>query len=67
MAKEEIEILISSEGRLKIHIKGVHGPSCVDLARDIASGLGKEKSKTLTNEYYEKAETKTKAGTYIRK
>jgi len=66
MAKgQEVEIYISPQGELKVHIKGVHGPDCVKKAQALAKGAGKLKCKKLTSEYYQKAESKTSS--YVRR
>lgn len=56
--KEEIEILISEDGYIKFHIKGIKGPKCKDIARAMGKPLGELKDINLTSEYYEKEETR---------
>jgi hypothetical protein len=58
--KQEIEILISEDGCIKFHIKGIKGPKCVELAKVMEKSLGKIKELSLTSEYYEKETTQQK-------
>jgi hypothetical protein len=51
--KHEIELFISEEGELKVHIKGVKGPGCLKILESLAQQIGTEKERTLTSEYYE--------------
>jgi len=60
-AKHEIELFISDDGELKVHIKGIKGPGCLKLLEALVNSLGMEKERTLTSEYYEKEETKAEA------
>ena len=53
MAKEELEIEISPSGKVTARTIGVKGPRCLDLAELLAQIVGREESRTLTNEYYE--------------
>jgi hypothetical protein len=54
----EIELLISDDGELKVHIKGMKGPGCLKILEDLAKEVGHLKEKELTGEYYEKPETR---------
>ncbi|HDD64571.1 MAG TPA: DUF2997 domain-containing protein [Firmicutes bacterium] len=56
--KEEIEILISDDGHLKFHIRGIKGPRCVDIAKSLANECGRIKEITYTSEYYQKEKEK---------
>ncbi len=53
MAKEELEIEIGPSGKVTARTIGVKGPRCLDLADLLARIVGREESRTLTNEYYE--------------
>jgi hypothetical protein len=53
MAKEELEIEISPSGKVTARTIGIKGPRCLDLADLLARIVGREESRTLTNEYYE--------------
>lgn len=52
-AKQEIEILISDEGYVQYHIKGIKGKKCVDISKALAKDLGGIENETFTSEYYE--------------
>jgi hypothetical protein len=56
--KHELELFISEEGELKVHIKGIKGPACLKILENIAKKIGEEKERSLTSEYYEKIEGK---------
>ncbi len=56
MAREEIEIEISSSGKVTARTIGVKGAACLDLADMLAKIVGKEVSRRLTSEYYEAEE-----------
>lgn len=58
--KQEIEILISEDGYVKYHIKGIKGKKCLETGKTIMSSLGEIKDIELTSEYYE-PETKNKS------
>jgi hypothetical protein len=53
----EIELFISDDGELKVHIKGMKGPGCAKILDSLAKEMGYLKDKELTGEYYEKPET----------
>ncbi len=53
----EIELFISEDGELKVHIKGLKGPGCLKVLDSLAKGVGYLKNKELTGEYYEKPQT----------
>ena len=53
MAREEIEIEISPSGKVTAKTIGIKGSRCLDVAEMLAQIVGREESRTLTNEYYE--------------
>jgi hypothetical protein len=53
----EIELFISDDGELKVHIKGMKGPGCLKVMDSLAKEVGHLKDKELTGEYYEKPQT----------
>lgn len=65
--KHEIELFISDDGELKVHIKGMKGPGCLKVFDSLAKDLGIVENKRLTGEYYESAETKKTSGTNLKK
>jgi len=55
--KHEIELFISDDGELKVHIKGIKGSGCLKVLDSLAKDLGVIKDKELTSEYYESSTT----------
>lgn len=53
MAREEIEIEISPNGKVTVRTKGIKGQACLDIAETFVQLLGREEEKQLTSEYYE--------------
>lgn len=51
--KHEIELFISDDGELKVHIKGMKGSGCVKILDSLVKEIGSEKERQLTSEYYE--------------
>lgn len=51
--KQEVEIFISDDGELKVHIRGIKGPSCMEVLDKLASDYGEIKEKVPSSEYYE--------------
>ncbi|MFA5118132.1 MAG: DUF2997 domain-containing protein [Candidatus Omnitrophota bacterium] len=52
-AKQEIELFISDDGQLKVHIKGMKGPGCLKVIESITKEVGTLQEKQLSSEYYE--------------
>ncbi len=59
MAQHEVEIEITKQGDVKVHIKGVKGKACLEYAQWLTELVGKVKDQQLTSEYYE-PEVKTR-------
>ncbi len=55
MAREELEIEISPDGKVTVRTLGIKGPECVDVVELFAQIIGKEEARQLTSEYYEVA------------
>ena len=53
MAQHDVEITISRNGEVKVHVKGVKGKGCLEYVKWLQQVVGKVKSQTLTSEYYE--------------
>lgn len=53
MQKEELEITISTEGKVKVHIKGIKGKKCMNYVDFIKQNIGNVEEQKLTSEYYE--------------
>jgi hypothetical protein len=64
--KQEIELFISDNGELKVHIKGIKGPGCLKAVEAITKEVGIETERHLTGEYYESEKGKDTSGTKIK-
>jgi len=53
MAKEELEIEITAEGKVTIKTIGIKGSRCIDVTEMLARIVGREEHRELTAEYYE--------------
>jgi len=40
MELQEIEVVIDPDGTVKLEVRGVSGPACLDLTADLESALG---------------------------
>jgi hypothetical protein len=56
MPQRDVEITISKNGEVKVHIKGIKGKACLKFGAFLADVVGKVKSQQLTSEYYEPEE-----------
>ena len=54
---QELELFISDDGELKVHIKGIKGQGCLKTLESLVKDIGFVKGKELTGEYYEKPQT----------
>jgi len=55
--RQELEINISKEGDVQIHVKGKSGKKCFDLTAGLEEALGLVTSREFTSEYYKNEET----------
>ena len=53
MEMQELEITIDREGRVQVQVKGVHGPACLSLTKDLESAVGVVAERTCSPAYYE--------------
>lgn len=53
---QEMEVTISPTGEVKIEVKGVAGPGCMDLTRELENQLGTVEDRQLKGEYYQQNE-----------
>lgn len=53
METHELEIEISPAGEVKVHVKGVKGPGCMQYAELVEEILGVRGNRERTSEYYE--------------
>ncbi len=54
MEREVLDIEISKEGEVKVWVKGIKGPRCLDARELFREFLGPIKATATTDEYYEK-------------
>ena len=50
---DEIEIEIDAQGQVKIWVKGVDGPKCLQLTHELEALIGEVIGRELTAEYYQ--------------
>lgn len=65
--RHELELFISDDGELKVHIKGIKGPGCLKVLDSLTKEIGPKKEIILNTEYYESQDTKDKPKTQIKK
>ncbi|MHC5074249.1 MAG: DUF2997 domain-containing protein [Planctomycetota bacterium] len=53
MPQHEVEIVVSKDGQVKVHIKGAKGKACMAYAKWLTQLIGKVDEQQLTSEYYE--------------
>lgn len=53
MEQRDIEIEIRKDGEVKVHIKGVKGPKCLEYTKLFENIIGPINERELTSEYYE--------------
>lgn len=53
---QEMEVTISPTGEVKIEVKGVAGPHCLDLTKELENQLGTVEDRQLKGEYYQQNE-----------
>jgi hypothetical protein len=42
MEIQEIDVIIDKDGQVKIEVRGVKGPACLDLTKELEAALGGE-------------------------
>lgn len=53
MAKRhDININITADGKVELEVKGVDGPLCLDITRELEQELGVVVNREKTSEYY---------------
>ena len=56
MELQEIDIFIEKDGQVKLEVRGVKGPRCLDLTRDLEKALGGAVEREMRPEAYEAIE-----------
>ena len=59
--KQEMEIIITPDGQVKLEVKGLKGPGCLLEVKKLADALGEVREQEFTSEYYEKEQQQTRA------
>jgi hypothetical protein len=59
MAQHDVEITISRNGDVKVHVKGAKGKACMEYAKWLTRVIGRVKDQQMTSEFYE-PETRTR-------
>jgi hypothetical protein len=59
MPQHDVEIEISPQGKVRVHVKGAKGKICMEYAAWLARIVGKVEEQTQTSEFYE-PEVKTR-------
>ena len=52
MERPEFDITISRTGKVKVHVQGVKGQRCIELADLIKEIVGQEEDRQMTGDYY---------------
>lgn len=52
MERPEFDITITRTGKVKVHVKGVKGQRCIEMADLIRELVGREDERQLTSDYY---------------
>jgi Lon protease-like protein len=54
MAEEVVEVIITPDGRVEMHVKGVEGMACLEVTKELEQLLGGEvEHQELTQEAYQ--------------
>jgi hypothetical protein len=53
MEFQEIDIFIEKDGQVKLEVRGVKGPGCLDLTRDLEHALGGQVEREMKADAYE--------------
>jgi Protein of unknown function (DUF2997) len=57
MQIQELDIFIDKEGKVNIEVRGVKGPSCLDITKAIEEALGGQiENREYKPDFYEEAE-----------
>ncbi len=51
--KQDLEIIITQDGQIKVEVKGMKGPGCLSELEKVAQKLGEVNSQQLRPEYYQ--------------
>jgi hypothetical protein len=54
--RHDLNIMITKNGKVEIEVKGINGPLCVDITKDLEEELGEVLNREKTSEYYKEAD-----------
>lgn len=57
MAEHNIELTISKDGKVRVHVKGAKGKVCLEYAKWLQALIGETESQKMTSEFYEPEQT----------
>jgi hypothetical protein len=57
MPQREFDITIEPDGSVELHVKGIKGKGCMEVAKLFEQIVGEMKSQQQTSEFYEPEET----------
>jgi Protein of unknown function (DUF2997) len=52
-----VEVIIESDGSVKVHVLGVSGPSCIPLTKALEQSLGTVTDVQKTGDFYKQTQT----------
>lgn len=53
MKQHELDITIDKTGKVQVHIQGIKGKKCLDIAKMLEEMVGKIQETSHTSEFYE--------------
>jgi hypothetical protein len=54
MQKQELEIIIDSDGKVSVKVAGVKGGDCLEVTKELEEALGEVETREHTAEFYER-------------
>jgi 8-oxo-dGTP pyrophosphatase MutT (NUDIX family) len=57
--RHDLHITIDDDGEVQIEVKGINGPQCVLITRELEEELGIVLSREKSSEYYKEGQTQT--------
>lgn len=53
MSQQELEIRITTDGQVEVHVIGAQGTECLEVSEFLEKALGDVKERKFKSEYYE--------------
>ncbi|WP_028973402.1 DUF2997 domain-containing protein [Spirochaeta cellobiosiphila] len=57
--KHELEVTISETGEVELTVKGVNGPQCLRITKELEEALGLVSDRQKTSDYYKESDDQT--------